>query len=62
MKKRIFKHWKTSIIGVVLLAISAIALLTGKATMTEFYISLPTILGFIYVKDTILKKNVKETL
>jgi hypothetical protein len=55
MKNRIFNNWKTSVLGLLLLAVSAVAMLTGKATMTEFYISLPTILGFIYVKDSIFK-------
>jgi hypothetical protein len=55
MKNRVFKNWKTSVLGLLLLAISTIAMLTGKASMTEFYISLPTILGFIYVKDSVFK-------
>jgi hypothetical protein len=57
MKNRVFKNWKSSILGLVLLGVSITAMLTGKATMTEFYISLPTIIGFIYVKDSVFKVN-----
>jgi hypothetical protein len=55
MKNRVFNNWKTSLLGLVLLTISAVAMLTGKATLTEFFISIPTILGLIYVKDSIFK-------
>ena len=59
MNNRVFKNWKSSVLGLVLLVVSCLAMLTGKATMTEFYISLPTIIGFIYVKDSIFNPKSK---
>lgn len=55
MKYRVFKNWKTSIIGALLLIIAAVALFTGKATLAEFVAFVPFCLGLIYVKDSVFK-------
>jgi len=51
MKERIFTHWKTTIIGLILLAVGIFLLVTGKATLTEFCVLLPVVLGLMYIKD-----------
>ncbi len=60
LQKRVFKNWKTSLLGVVLLTVALFALLTGKATLTEVAVFLPTCLFLIYARDTFFKINPKE--
>jgi hypothetical protein len=58
MKKRIFKNWKSSLVGLGLIAIATAALLTGKCTLTEWGLFLPTGLFMIYAQDSIFKPKV----
>jgi hypothetical protein len=60
MKERIFNNWKTSILGLILLAITIVLLFMKIITLGEFSSFFPTILGLLYVKDTILQANPKK--
>lgn len=51
---RLFKNWKTSVLAIVLLVGALILLKMGKIVDTEFYALLPTIVGLLYVKDSIV--------
>ncbi|MDD4554893.1 MAG: hypothetical protein PHP04_11870 [Bacteroidales bacterium] len=55
MKERIFNNWKTSLLGLILLIIAVVLLFMKTITLGEFSAFLPTILGLIYVRDTVLK-------
>ncbi len=55
MKKRVFENWKTTFIGLALLIGTGIAVATKLATWEQAMLLLPTILGMIWVKDTVLK-------
>ncbi len=55
MKKRVFENWKTTFIGLALLIWTGIAVATKLATWEQAMLLLPTILGMIWVKDTVLK-------
>ena len=57
MKERIFNNWKTSILGLILLSIAIVLLFMKIVTLGEFSSFFPTILGLLYVKDTILQAN-----
>ena len=57
MKTRILRNWRSSLLGLTLL-ITIIALLILKIlTGGEFIALLPTILGLIYVRDSIFRLN-----
>ena len=56
MKTRLFRNWRTSLLGGALL-LTMILLLSNKIiTGGEFVAILPTILGLLYVPDNIFKK------
>jgi len=55
MKERIFNNWKTSALGIILLVIAVVLLFMRIVTLGEFSGFFPTILGLLYVRDTILK-------
>jgi len=55
MKTRIFTHWQTSLLGVFLLIIAIILLFLKIITLGEFTAFFPTILGLLYVRDTVFK-------
>ena len=55
MKERIFNNWKTTILGMMLLIIAVVLLFMRFITIGEFSAFLPTILGLLYVRDTVLK-------
>lgn len=55
MKERLFNNWKTSVLGIILLVIAVIFLFLKVVTLGEFSAFLPTILGLVYVRDTVLK-------
>ena len=57
MKERIFNNWKTSALGIILLVLSIVLLFMRIITLGEFSGFFPTILGLLYVRDTILKIN-----
>jgi hypothetical protein len=52
MKYRLIYSWRTSILGVILFAVSIILLFTKNIGFSEFTAFLPTILGLLYVKDS----------
>lgn len=52
MKDRIIKNWKTSVIGIVLLAFAGVLVWFQKITLGEFTAFLPTVFGLLWVKDT----------
>lgn len=55
MKTRIFQNWRTSLLGFVLLILSSVLLFMKIITFGEFTAFLPTVIGLIYVQDTIFK-------
>ena len=55
MKTRIFTHWQTSLLGILLLIIAIILLFLKVITLGEFTAFFPTILGLLYVRDTVFK-------
>ncbi len=55
MKTRIFQNWRTSLLGLVLLILSSILLFMKIITFSEFTAFLPTVIGLIYVQDSIFK-------
>ncbi len=55
MKDRIFKNWKTSLMGFVLGVIATISLLKGETSLSEYALFAPLWLGLIYIKDKVLK-------
>lgn len=57
MKDRVFKNWRTSLLGLALIGVSTAALFMGYATFEQFAAFLPFCLGFIYVKDSVFKLN-----
>jgi len=57
MKERIFNNWKTSALGIILLVLAIVLLCMKIITLGEFSGFFPTILGLLYVRDTIFKIN-----
>jgi hypothetical protein len=57
MKTRIFTHWQTSLLGILLLIVAIILLFLKIITLGEFTAFFPTILGLLYVRDTVFKIN-----
>jgi len=55
MKTRIFTNWRTSFLGVLLLIISIVLLFLRIITLSEFTAFFPTILGLLYVRDTLFQ-------
>jgi len=55
MKTRILSNWRTSLLGLALLIITIILLFKQIITGGEFIALLPTILGLLYVQDSIFK-------
>ena len=55
MKTRLFRNWRTSLLGGALLVIMIILLFMRIVTGGEFTAILPTILGLLYLPDTIFK-------
>ena len=55
MKTRSFTHWQTSLLGVFLLIIAITLLFLKVITLGEFTAFFPTILGLLYVRDTVFK-------
>ena len=55
MKTRILRNWRTSLLGGALLVIMIILLFMRIITGGEFTAILPTIMGLLYVPDTIFK-------
>ena len=59
MKTRILRNWRTSLLGLALLITIIILLFKQIITGGEFIALLPTILGLLYVQDSIFKINPK---
>jgi len=57
MKTRIFSHWRTSLLGMFLLLITITLLFLKTITLGEFGAFFPTILGLLYVRDTVFQIN-----
>ena len=57
MKNRILRNWRTSLLGLALLLTAIILLFKQIITGSEFIALLPTILGLLYVQDSIFKIN-----
>jgi hypothetical protein len=55
MKERIFNNWKTTSLGIILLILAVVLLFMRIITLGEFSAFFPTILGLLYVRDTVLK-------
>jgi len=55
MKDRILNNWKTTVLGIILLILAVILLFMRIITLGEFSAFFPTILGLIYVRDTVMK-------
>ena len=51
MKTRIFKSWRTSLIGLGLIVAALAAVFVGKATLTEAALVLPVAFTLIFIKD-----------
>lgn len=60
MKERIFNNWKTTALGIILLILTVVLLFRRIITLGEFSAFFPTILGLIYVRDTVLKITSKD--
>jgi len=59
MKKRVFENPITSIIGVMLLMGTIVAVITKVATWDQGLLMLPTCFGLIWVKDTVIEVDPK---
>ncbi len=57
---RIFNNWKTTALGIILLILAVVLLFLRIITLGEFSAFFPTILGLIYVRDTVLKITSKD--
>jgi len=55
MKERIFNNWKTTALGIILLILAVVLLFMRIITLSEFSAFFPTILGLLYVRDTVFK-------
>jgi len=55
MKERIVNNWKTTALGIILLILAVVLLFMRIITLGEFSAFFPTILGLLYVRDTVLK-------
>jgi len=56
MNERIFKNWKTTLTGILMLAGGLALVGMGKATLTEYVVFAPVCLALIFVKDPSFKK------
>lgn len=55
MKTRIVKNWRTTLLGTALLIIAIVLLIFKTLTGGEFIALLPTILGLLFMPDTVFK-------
>ena len=56
MKERIFKNWKTTLTGIVMLAAGLALVGIGKASLTEYVLFAPVCFALIFVKDPKFKQ------
>ncbi len=52
MVERIFKNWKTSILGILVIGSSLAAVFLGKASLTEAGAFITLGIGFFFLKDS----------
>ncbi len=55
MKTRIVKNWRTTLLGLFLLAVAIVLLYLRTLTGGEFIALLPTILGLLFMPDSVFK-------
>jgi len=55
MKNRIVKNWRTTLLGLVLLAAAIVLLYLRTLTGGEFIALLPTILGLLFMPDSVFR-------
>jgi len=51
MKERVFKNWRTSLLGAILIVGALAAVFVGRATLTEAALVLPVAFTLIFIKD-----------
>jgi len=56
MKERIFKNWKTTLTGILMLGAGLVLVGLGKATLTEYVIFAPVCFALIFIKDPTFKQ------
>jgi hypothetical protein len=56
MKERIFKNWKTTLTGILMLAGGLALVGFGKATLTEYVLFAPVCFALIFIKDPSFKQ------
>jgi len=56
MKERIFKNWKTTLTGILMLGAGLVLVWLGKATLTEYVVFAPVCFALIFVKDPSFKQ------
>ena len=52
MVDRIFKNWKTSLLGLIIIGASLTAVFIGKASLTEAGAFITLGIGFFFLKDS----------
>ncbi len=52
MSERIFKNWKTTLLGLIIIGASLAAVFTGKASLTEAGAFITLGIGFFFLKDS----------
>jgi hypothetical protein len=57
MKTRVIQNWQSSVLGVILLILSSTLLGLRIISLSEFAAFFPTILGLLYVRDSVFKVN-----
>ncbi len=57
MKNRIFKNWKTTLTGILMLAGGLALVGIGKATLSEYVVFAPVCFALLFVKDPSFKEN-----
>lgn len=60
MKTCIVKNWRTTLLGLVLLAVAISLLYLRILTGGEFIALLPTILGLLFVPDSVFKMQRRD--
>lgn len=55
MFERVFKSWKTTIVGLVVFAVGCILVYSEKATLTEFGGFLGVAFALLFSKDSVTK-------
>jgi len=59
MKDRIINNWKSSVFGVICFGIATFLLYEKSITFTEWALFMPTVAGWLWVRDSVFKINPK---